>query len=351
MKAGVNGSNRLARIAVLACCVLVLPNIARSELVLTGLKPMIVAGDPSGSPPDSPAARVDPNTTTSRYAGVGSFGGGTGTPFTRIHVLTAAHVLDTNNDGVADVNPASLIFHVNYGGNLTINIAASAVAVHPSWQGFNVGNNGIVNDDIGVVTLSSPLPVGVPIYSLLTTPVASGTTFIHVGYGQSGSGTSGYAGSANIAVKRVGMNNADDFILDDNGSGEREGYVFDFDGPTPATNYLGGLTLGNALETTFGGGDSGGPAFVDEGGVLKIAGNNTFVGSFDVPPGPSAPFFGSAGGGMLVHPYLDFLNQFQLAAVPEVSGFLLLSLTGAAAAIACGARRIFSRSSKSQVRF
>ncbi len=32
----------------------------------------IVAGDPLGSPADSPAARVDPNTTSSPFAGVGS---------------------------------------------------------------------------------------------------------------------------------------------------------------------------------------------------------------------------------------------------------------------------------------
>ena len=34
--------------------------------------PMIVAGDPNGSPADSPSNRVDANTTASDFAGVGS---------------------------------------------------------------------------------------------------------------------------------------------------------------------------------------------------------------------------------------------------------------------------------------
>ena len=35
------------------------------------IEPVIVAGDPSGDPPDSPANRVDPNTPDSLFAGVG----------------------------------------------------------------------------------------------------------------------------------------------------------------------------------------------------------------------------------------------------------------------------------------
>jgi hypothetical protein len=40
------------------------------------LQPMIVAGDPAGDPPDSPDDRIDPNSPTSAFAGVGSIGGG-----------------------------------------------------------------------------------------------------------------------------------------------------------------------------------------------------------------------------------------------------------------------------------
>src|SRR5450432_172197 len=39
---------------------------------LASVVPMIVAGDLNGSPTDNPGLHVDPNTTTSPYAGVGS---------------------------------------------------------------------------------------------------------------------------------------------------------------------------------------------------------------------------------------------------------------------------------------
>jgi hypothetical protein len=68
---------------------------------------VIVAGDPSGSPADSPSNRLDANTATSPFAGVGSLrintSSGTyictATPIGQQHVLTAGHCLDINNDG------------------------------------------------------------------------------------------------------------------------------------------------------------------------------------------------------------------------------------------------------------
>src|SRR5687768_7161256 len=68
--------------------------------------PVIVAGDPNGSPTDSASARVDANTTASPFAGVGSVQVntrrgtyiGSGTPISPRHIVTAGHVVDINSD-------------------------------------------------------------------------------------------------------------------------------------------------------------------------------------------------------------------------------------------------------------
>ncbi len=346
-----SGPAGLVWACLLALMLVAAPRAVRADVVLTNLQPAIVAGSPSASPADTPSARIDPNTTSSPYAGVGSvqatFGAdtfiGTGAAFSPYHILTAAHVLDLNNDGTIDVTPANVVFHLNFGGNLTHNIAAASLAVHPDWTGFS-NPEGNIHDDIAVITLSSPLPLGVPIYPLYASPVALGTTFIHVGYGQSGNGENPiYTVGPSFSVKRSGSNNADLFESDDEGGSDFELYAFDFDGPTADTNFVGGLTLDNKVETTLGGGDSGGPAFINDGGILKIAGNNTFISQFITGPnpddlGPAAPLFGSAAGGMLIYPYLDFLLPFAQS-VPEAGAVLLLG----AVVIVGGAGRSLAR--------
>ena len=42
------------------------------DLSPSQIQPVILAGDPAGSPPDSPNLRIDPNVPDSTYAGVGS---------------------------------------------------------------------------------------------------------------------------------------------------------------------------------------------------------------------------------------------------------------------------------------
>lgn len=272
--------------------------------------PVLVAGDPDGSPTDSPSARVDANTATSPFAGVGSVQVnvrrgtyiGTGTPIDARHIVTAGHVVDINNDGRSNskdgITSAYLIFNV--GGNQTHKIAVSRIDVHPDFTGFARPS---VNDDIAVLTLASPLPAGVPTYSLPTADLAAGTTVTMVGYGRSGDGTSGYTTGASFSVKRTGENNADDFEgQDDSGDpAADEVFRFDFDGPT-GTGTFGGDTLGNARETTLGGGDSGGPSFVANGSGYTLVGVNTFTQGFD------APLFGSLGGGINVFPYVGWIT-------------------------------------------
>lgn len=257
----------------------------------------------AGAYPDTPATRVDANRPDSPWAGVGSitYSGGTysGALIGRRYVLTAAHAVPV------DPAPLGVMFNLNLGGELSRHIPVIRVHKHPGFVGFNSPN---LNDDLAVLELASDAPAGVPIYGLAASPMAQGTVLTMVGYGASGNGSTGISIDRDPTVKRTGQNRADAFVPDDEGSGENEIFLFDFDGEPGSSNFLGGKTLGNALETTFASGDSGSPAFIKEHGAWKIAGVNTFVRFF--PGGmTSAGRFGTGAGGQIVYAYRDWILQ------------------------------------------
>jgi hypothetical protein len=264
-------------------------------------------------PYDSPMMRVDPNTAASPFAGVGSLlvsgpegsGLASGVLISPTHVLTAGHVVDLNNDGAVDITAAT--FSLNIDGNLTVQRQASAFTPHPDFTGFFALRP---QDDIAIITLSEPVPAGIPIYDIYTPTSATpeGTRFTMVGYGQSGSGQFGYPlgwfVDADPAVKRVGSNIMDLFIPDDEGSGAKEVFIADFDSSlTGGNGLLGGPSLGNRIEAMVGPGDSGGPSFVNVGGQWQVVGINTFSTNL------FAPQFGNIMGGMYVPAYADFIDS------------------------------------------
>lgn len=295
------------------------------------LHPLIVVGDPAGTPPDDPSLHVDANVAGSPYAGVGSVrvsltGGyilGSGALISPRHVLTAAHLFDTNADGVSEHPASDVVFYVNNAAVPTI-IPAVALAIHPDFTGFD---NPVVNDDLAIITLASPVAAGVPIYPLLQSPLTEGTQTIQVGYGRSGDGVGGFTTGSSLLVKRVGANVFDLFEEDDDqaaGNGINEVWMADFDGPTAATNLMGGATLGNDIETNLGPGDSGGPSFIDVDGQLTLVGTNTF--GFSEDTGAAWPLYGSGSGGILIEPYRDWINT--VVPEPATMGLLAVGLAG-----------------------
>lgn len=260
----------------------------------------------AGAEPDSPSNRVDPNFAASTWASVGSVvqNGNpyTGVLITRHHVLTAAHV--TGDD------PAKLEFVLNAGGDAAQRLAVKAIHRHPEWKGFDPKRP---NDDLAILELAEAAPAEIPIHPIVTGGLHKGMEFTAVGYGASGHGDTGVTVSSSPTVKRVGRNNVDALIPDDQVPGRIEGFMFDFDGG--GYNFLGGEGLGNDVETTFAGGDSGSPSFIHAPGGWALFGINTFIRTF--PDGPTKPStFGTGGGGMIVAAYKEWIEQVVRSTMP-----------------------------------
>lgn len=269
---------------------------------------------------------IDPNNPDSPWAGVvsittpkGTFSGALIDPW---HVLTAAHVVNAQK-----ATPANVQVNLNVTGPLSSRITAHSIYVHPSYGTGNTASDQAFawHDDVAVITLAQSAPPGVPAYPLLSgTPGVNGIprdiTLVAYGGYSDGVSASPLAG-ASPSIKRVGRNRVDLLVADDEGSGQAELFVFDLDGPTAASNVYGdptpdNLTLGDDVEASYAGGDSGSPVFIRMGGTWYLAGIAAFNGSPAEEPG-GALRFGAIGGGMLVAPYVDWIYQQTAMPLPE----------------------------------
>jgi hypothetical protein len=235
---------------------------------------------------------VDSNSSPT-FAGVGSLSLASGGTFSGVligsrYVLTAQHVVGGGSD------PSQWTFNVNL-DSLDASDRSFAVArvyAAPGFTGF--GNGAVPRNDLAILELTRDVPASVPVFDLSTTALTLGNEITLVGYGGTGAQT-----------KRRGANVVD--YLDAPSAGATaDVFAYDFD-------------AGVQGEATVVGGDSGSGMFVNEGGVWKLAGINTFAWENPAVPGSGGV---RGGGGMIVSAYAPWIQS--VTAVPEPAAWALL---------------------------
>jgi len=224
-------------------------------------------------------------------------------------VLTAAHV-------VAGAPLSSISFQIG-----ASTYTAQNVFIHPSYPG-----GPLPTADIALIELNAPV-AGVTPAQIYTGTNEIGKHGHSVGYGLTGTGITGFINNT-YGTKRA-MRNVIDLIILPNGTIDPNGTILlsDFDSPAGTNNSLGPWGSSATpldLEGMGAPGDSGGPVFIEEGGIWYIAGVHSFIGD----PGPPA------GNGQADARYGDILGSTRVSSyagwidsvVPEPASMTALAI-------------------------
>lgn len=254
------------------------------------------------------------------------------------HVLTAAHVVtNANTNVIGSFLSGTIKFETTSG---SVIIPYQSITVDPLYNG-----DATEGHDIAIVTLSQTAPIFVPRYEIYRGNAEIGVDSIKVGYGQSGIGTTGT--SILSGTKRAGKNEYDvdaRSVLSALGSGVNPfdggalpgvglSLAYDFDDGTVTRNAMDGYfpidfnsDLGFGVdEVNSAPGDSGGPTFIIDSGIFKIAGVTSygfgFNGNPDISPGTNSSF-GEIAVDMRVAAEQIFID----GAIPEPGSCVLMAI-------------------------
>ena len=258
------------------------------------------------------------------------------------HILTAAHCL-TDEAGEIDIldglDGNSATFELN-GGNVVVPFTTSGVTTHPSFTGDTHAGF-----DLAVISLAAPVEVSVPRYDIFRGPGTElGVPGVKVGYGRSGHGNTGEGPpdppGIRAGTKRAGLNEWESpgpggsLFSVPGFSNDQVMLMYDFDNglaTNDAFGFFAGTSgpLGSAGNPAFddpagfgldevkaGGGDSGGPTFVEDGGDLVIAGVTSYGLSLAFSNGDSSDLISGPGSS-----FGEFAVDVRVAS-PEIANFI-----------------------------
>jgi hypothetical protein len=248
-----------------------------------------------------------------QFAAVGKVfgaGAGSGTVIANgLWVLTAAHL-------VAGAPVSSISFQIG-----ASTYTAQNVFIHPSYPG-----GPLPTADIALIELNAPV-AGVTPAQIYTGTNEIGKHGHSVGYGRTGTGTTGFITNT-YGTKRA-MRNVIDLIILPDGTINPNGTILlsDFDSPAGTNNSLGPWGSSPTpldLEGMVAPGDSGGPVFIEEGGIWYIAGVHSFLADPGPPTGNGQvdARYGDIMGSTRVSSYAGWINSI----VPEPASMTALAI-------------------------
>jgi hypothetical protein len=212
-----------------------------------------------------------------------------------------------------DGSSSSRSFYVGNGSSVT-----AAVHVHPLYNGSVINDYDLALVQMGVGSFGA----GVESYSFYTGSTYTSDPFVFVGYGKTGSGSTGTTGDAgfDLSNRHQGWNTFDVLY----GSSV---LMADFDNGLAANDAscsvfgVCNLGLGN-LEAITASGDSGGPVFIAPGVIGAVTSFGLRTGSPPDIDGTLNSSFGELAGFVALGPNSGFLQL----AVPEPGSYALAGL-------------------------
>jgi hypothetical protein len=258
------------------------------------------------------------------------------------HVLTAAHVIDLNEDGTVDpfVVDELLVYFDLPGGRVAVPVQGAVLP--DEWSGFpegwedRAGIEWAELHDIAIIELASDAPDVAPRYPLYGGQGEVGQRVVVVGYGATGRGDTGMQFTGLDFPKRAGLNRYEA----DTGrfATVPNSLLYDFDSGLEENNALALLGVDSDLgfgadEVLAAAGDSGGPVFLGDAiAGVTLAG---FGGEDDLPTDATAEA-DSSWGELSVDIRVSYYRDFITAAtggqarfvIPEPSALEIILIAG-----------------------